>query len=844
LKSETTNSLAFTFTCNLPNGLHARPASHLADVANGFAAAGTLKNLRNGVEADLKSVLAMIAADVRAGDECLVRIEGPDDAESFETLRSFIHRDLPACDEPLAAPAPAGSAHSLPRQLRSAASYCHFGIPVSRGVVCGPTVVVGGIVIPEAVDEPGYPERDAERLSRALQAVRNRMDVLLARSASETEAAVVRAHLALLGDITFHRDLFQRIEHGIQAGRAVSESATFFGALLRRSENLYIRERAIDIQEICLQLLEEIYGPGFQPAAVELRQPSIVVAENLAPQQLLALDRTLLKGVVLESAALTSHVVILARSMGIPCVVGLPDAHVWLGDGQDVVVDAGRGLVVPSFAPGVRRFYEREGTTERRRSLALGRFSSQRVQTVDGCGIEVGANVGAAADFEAAFRFGADGIGLFRTEMLFVDRDEAPSENAQFEIYRQAAECAGNRPIIIRTLDIGGDKPLAYLKMRPEKNPFLGNRGVRIYPKHQELLRTQLRAVLRASACGRIQMMLPMISSLDEVLWFKGVLSDVRQELASRQITFDAAMKVGAMIETPAAGFLVDRLATELDFFSLGTNDLSQYFFAADRENADVAALSNVRHPGFLRFLKQIVDAARKRGRRIGICGDMAGRLAQLPLLVGLQLDSLSAPAIEIPAIKERVARLSAGACRRLLEQAIEFGSASEVEALLGSCESIEPPRPLLDRDLIVLDAPSEDKEEAIRDMVDALYIAGRIGNRDGMEEALWAREAVYSTGLGHGFAVPHCKSRAVTADSIGILKPKRPIEWGSLDGQPVRMVILLALREAGQNGGHMQVFSRLARKLMNEEFRARLLSADDPVLLVSQLGQELDAAV
>jgi multiphosphoryl transfer protein len=842
--SETSNSLAFQFTCKLPNGLHARPASHLADIANGFASAGTLINLRNGVEADLKSVLAMIAADVRAGDECVVRIEGRDDATVFAYLQSFIERDLPECDEPLAAPAPPGSRHALPRGLQAAAPQCHFGIPVSRGIASGATVIVGGIAPPQSLDGSGDPERENERLRRALAAVRTRMEALLLSRVSSTETAVLKAHLALLGDVSFHRDLFHRAGQGRTAGQAVSESGAHFSALLRRSDNLYIRERAIDIQEICLQLLDELYGNGFQPAPVQLREPSIVVAENLAPRQLLGLDHDFLKGVVLESAAVTSHVVILARSMSIPAVVGLPDAHVVLAGGQEVVLDAGRGVVVPLSAPGVRRFYEREEATERRRSRALAEFCAQCVRTTDGCSVEVGANIGSAAELEAAFRSGADGIGLFRTEMLFVGRDEPPSEGAQFEIYRRAVETAGDRPVVIRTLDIGGDKPLGYLNLRPEKNPFLGNRGVRLYAAHQELVSTQLRAILRASAYGRIQMMLPMISSVEEVVWFKGLLASVREELAAERTDFDPAMKLGAMIETPAAGFAVDGLAKELDFFSLGTNDLSQYFFAADRENADVVSLSNVRHPGFLRFLKQIVDDARKRGRPIGVCGDMSGHLANLPLLIGLHLDSLSVPAAELPAIKERISKLSAAWCDELLSQAIACGSVSEVHALLESCESLERPRPLLERDMVLLGASSEDKEEAIRDVVDALYISGRIEDRDRMEEALWAREAVYSTGLGHGFAVPHCKSDAVSSNSIGILKPKRPIEWNSLDGEPVRMVILLALRETGKNGSHMQVFSRLARKLMNEEFRERLLSADDPASLVSQLGQELDAAV
>src|SRR5262249_42056893 len=273
-------------------------------------------------------------------------------------------------------------------------------------------------------------------------------------------------------------------------------------------------------------------------------------------------------------------------------------------------------------------------------------------------------------------------------------------------------------------------------------------------------------------------------------------------------------MPVGMMIEVPSAAFVLDQLCRELDFFSIGTNDLSQYFVAVDRENSRVAGLSSVKHPGFLSFLQQIVTSVHKHGKWVGMCGDMAADLRNLPLLVALGIDEISVPAAEIPIIKERIARLVVADCQKLLSQAIACQRASDVESCLDR-ESSEASRTLLDRELVLLDGNVDSKEEAIREIVDAFYVEGRTDEPDCLEEAIWARESVYSTGLGHGFAVPHCKTDVVNASSIGILKLPRPIDWGAVDGKPVAFVILLAVRESDSNGAHLRVFSKLARNLM-----------------------------
>jgi fructose-specific PTS system IIA-like component len=464
--------------------------------------------------------------------------------------------------------------------------------------------------------------------------------------------------------------------------------------------------------------------------------------------------------------------------------------------------------------------------------------------TADGRMIEVAANLSSAEELAPAFANGADGIGLFRTEMLFAGREQPPSEDEQFEVYAQAARAARGRAVMLRTFDIGADKPVSYFKLPAEGNPFLGYRGVRIYEEHRELLCAQLRAILRASAFGRVHMMVPMVAALEEVLWVKARLAEVRQDLRDRQIAFDPAMPVGIMIEIPSVAFILDQLCEEVDFFSIGTNDLVQYFLAVDRGNPKVGRLTNVRHPAFLRFLKQIVDEVRKGGKYIGMCGEMAGDISNLPLLLALGLDEISVASFEIPILKERVSRLTVSASQNLLASALKCKGVAEVESLLAGAALNGPDCPLLDQDLVVLGSKSESKEEAIREIINAFYIRARTNDPDRLEEAVWSREDVYSTGLGHGFAIPHCKTDAVVTGSIGVLKLSKPVEWGALDGQPVHTVILLAAPESGANGKHMQIFSQLARKLMSEEFRSQFMQANDPNAVLGYLMEELAIGV
>ena len=839
-------SVEFAFVCSLSDGLHARPASQLAEVAIEYASDCVLTNLRTGSVASLKSVLAILATDIRQGDRCIVQVRGTDEQAAQAALLRFVEQVLPTCDVPLAGLHATTASTALPRTLQAAGVKGYFGSPVSRGLGQGKVIPLSGMALPRDMKARAAsdPQSEQAQIKRAMAAVRARIQEKLAHPQSPTEAAILQADLAIASDVSLSQKLAEHVSLGKSAGQAVMEAGAFFIDLLRHSESEYIRERALDIEEICLHLLQEIYGVDLQTAAIELREPSVVVAETLAPQQLLGLERQWLKALVLEHSGATSHVVILARSLGIPTLTGVKNARGVLLAGQEVVVDAIRGFVVPQTSAAVQKFYEREQKTLELRREFLPVPAAGPAITIDGKTLEVAANASSYEELSLAFEKDADGIGLFRTEMAYLQRQRPPSEEEQFAIYAEAARAAAGRPVIIRTFDLGGDKDAPYLNLPPEDNPFLGYRGVRIYSEHHELLQAQLRAILRASAFGQVQVMAPMISSLDEVRQFKASISAAKQDLARKGIAFRSDIRIGVMIEVPSSGFILDQLCADVDFFSLGTNDLNQYFLAADRDNPKTAELSDVLHPGFLRFLKRIVEEIHAAGKWVGMCGEMAAEVRYLPLLIGLGLDEISLPAPGIPAVKRSVAQLSATECQRALARIVDCREKSEIEELLERAQPARSAQPLLSKELVLLGSHSKDKEEAMQEIVDAFYIAGRTEDRQRLEEALWSREAVYATDFAHGFAVPHCKTEAVTADSIGVIRLNHAIDWGSADSKPVNMIIMMAMRKSQNPSRHLEIFSKLARKLMNEDFRGHLLTVENAHDMATYLAQQLEISL
>lgn len=839
-------SREFQFKCPLPNGVHARPASALEEIARNFAADTTIINDRTGHVANAKSVLAIVGADIRHGDSCRLIIGGQDADDALAALSNFLRHEFPHCDNPPPAPPTApgrpGEIGMLPPSLRHAGATLRHGKPLVGGIGCGRIVHCGGWRMPPTLPLRGAADGAAEtrKLETGLAALEHEYEQRLARRESRLERELLKAHQAIARDPEFRAKLRAAAQQETRtAAGAIADVERHFTTLLARSDSALLRERAQDVQDVCFQLLRQIYGPALFANELALTDAAIVIADTMTPDQFLSLDRKWLQGLVLGQAGPTSHTVILARAASVPTLTGLTEPALDLSPGSEAILDAECGLILTGLTEATRRYYAMEERRLAERRTRLLRFAQAPARTADGARVEIGANISAAPEAEAAFAAGAEGIGLFRTEMLFLDRAAPPTEAEQFEAYRRVLQAAGNRPVIIRTLDIGGDKPLAYLNLPVEDNPFLGYRAVRIYPEYEALFRTQIRALVRASAHGNLKILLPMVTTPEEVRWARQVVREEQEQCRAAGLAGAARLPVGAMIEVPAAAFLLDELCREADFFSIGSNDLLQYFAGADRANPRLSKLFDPLQPAFLRLLHKIVSEARAAGKWIGLCGEMGGQLQHLPLLLGLGLDEISVAPALVAAVKAELAGWPLAACRELTAQALRCGTATEVRQGLEESASRRPV-PLVEPELILLESHSASKAEAIKEAVDRLYALGRTTQPRAIEEALWQREAVYSTGFGHGLAVPHCQTNAVQANSLLLLKLRQPVTWDAVDGQPVHLVLLLTLRAAAADNGHLKIFSRLARRLMHEEFRAQLERENDPAKLCALLDENL----
>lgn len=843
--AEISDTYEYAFTCTLPNGIHARPANVLEQLVSGFSCRVSITNLSNHRSANVRSILSLVGADIKSGDPCLLKVDGEDRESAYRQIVQFLENEFALCDSAFPEPPPAESGW-LPPVLRSAGVKVLFGTPVSPGLGRGTLVYARGLALHEgyADERPDDVDNEICRLDRAAAEFERLLAHKLGDSGlSSLEVDVLKSHLSIVHDIELMDYIRSAIRNeGVCAGRAIQQAFAHFSALLNAAQSLLIRERVLDVQDVCVQLIEGLYGRA--AASIVLSGPSIVVAESLTPSQLIAMDKALLSGLVLLSGGSTSHTVILARSFGIPVLAGpiMPiEANRLPEMTCEAIVDAGYGVLICEINEAVERFYASACHQRELKQLQASAYGDRPAVTRDGVSLEVMANVATAEEVEIAVRHGADGVGLFRTEMLFMGRDAAPDEEEQFAVYKKAAEDAQGRPVVVRTFDIGGDKPVGYLNLTAEENPFLGYRGVRLYREFESLLRTQLRALLRASAYGRLKIMIPMVSCVEQVVYVRKLLEQVKAELSQMSVAFDAAIPLGIMIEIPLAAFIIPQLAEAADFFSIGTNDLAQYFLAVDRTNERVLPLYQSRHPGFLSLIRKIVDDAHRHGLPVGMCGEMAGQPDNLSLLLGAGLDSVSVSVPFVPGIKAACSNCDTAQCRTLLEQATACGSAEQVDAVLSERLSQMAGRSVVDAVLVDIDADCITKEEAIKYACDMLFLDRRTDLPVALEQDFWRREDIYATGLGHGFAIPHCKTKHITSNSICVFRLRQPVEWGSIDNQPVGVVIVMAIRDTDTAGDtHMQIFSRLARNIMHEAFRDYLRTASSKADIVSFLCEKL----
>ena len=826
-------ALEIAFVFPLPGGLHARPASRLQEEVARFRSVVTFLNRATGAGASARSVLGLVATRTASGEPCVLHVQGEDEAEAAAALRRFVTKDLPGLDEaPEARVAPGGP---LPRALAVSGERVLRGAPASGGLFHGRAVVVGGRRAAAAEEKAAPKEEELARLEgafeRATASIRARRDA----AESETERAVLGAHVSIADDPGFRSRAAAAVAEGVAAGPAVLEAAGHFSEIFRASGSALLAERALDIQDVAEAVVHALSGDGAPTPGVVLADDAVVVASRLGPAQLLALPRERLRGLVLAEGGTLSHTVVLARAFGVPCVTGVEGADRTLANGAEVVVDGERGLVVVSPGAAVARFYEVQREVLAAKARRLEKFRAARGASADGKRIEVGANVGTAEEAASAFEHGAEGIGLFRTELMFLDREEPPTEEEQYAILAETARLAAGRPVIVRTLDIGGDKPLAWLRLPQERNPALGYRAIRMYAAHADLVERQLRAILRAAAVGPVKVMFPMVATPEEAREMRALVGKVAAKLAADGVEHDPAVEVGVMLEIPSAVISVSAIAREVDFFSVGSNDLAQYLFAVDREDTRLAHLGSPFHPAFLRLLEAAVEGAHEAGKWIGLCGELGGHPLAAPLLLGLGFDEVSVSPPRVLQAKAAFRRTRSAAARHLVVEALAKPTAGEVEALL--IERVPAARTLVDAGTVRVASTSRGRDEAIRELADLLHLTARVDDADRVEDAIWAREETASTAVGEGIAIPHCVSPHVRTDSVAAVRLSPPVPWGE-GGEPVELAILLAVRPGAAAARHLRTIAALSRRLCDDDVRARLLGAGDDAALAALLAE------
>jgi phosphoenolpyruvate-protein phosphotransferase/dihydroxyacetone kinase phosphotransfer subunit len=677
-------------------GLHARPAARFAGTAGRFDADVTVTNTTRGRgPADGRSLTALATLGVRQGDEILVCASGAQANEALAALRELAAANFGDEDGGVprgagaAAPAPAASAARGAPPAPPVPGARLVGVPAAEGIAIGAARPLGAraLVVEEGPAEA--PEAGWRRLEEALAAAHHDIErdrAAVAERASESEAAIFDAHLALLDDAALldpaRRAVFEAGRGAAQAWRAAAEGAA---EAFRALDDPYLRGRAVDVEDVAERVLRHLVG---EAAEAGPREPGIVVASELTPGQAAGLDRALVRGVATALGGATSHAAILARALGIPAVVGLGDELLAVAEGTPLVLDGDAGTVeVDPGAAAIAEHEARRAAAEERRRSARAR-AHEPARTRDGRRIEVFANVGGPADVAPALAQGAEGVGLLRTEFLFLDRRTPPDEEEQLAAYREIGAALGARPLVLRTLDAGADKPLAFLQQAPEANPFLGRRGLRLSLAEPELLRTQLRAVLRAAAEYPVKVMFPMVSTTAELRAARALLEQARADVGGPD-----DLEVGVMIEVPAAALAAERFAREVDFFSIGTNDLTQYTMAAERGNAELAGLVAGPVPAVLRLVREVTVAAQAQGRWVGVCGELAGEPAAAIVLAGLGVSELSMAGGRIPEVKEALRGIDLATARRLAERALQLESADDVRALVAEAAgSIRPP--------------------------------------------------------------------------------------------------------------------------------------------------------
>jgi len=677
------NHLAIQLTVKNMLGLHARPAARFVQTAGKFPQETILvSNLTTKTgQVNAKSINSVITLGVRQGHQIEVTASGPNARAALDAIKILAENNFGDQEES----AVSESIQSTSDISSSDETSYLAGIAASGGIALGPAFLYH----PAPPEIPQHQIEDAEqeweKLLEGIAKTRDEIEADRKSAASRTNhntAAIFEAHLMFLEDEALLSPTREKVFKEKQnAALAWQTSVEKISAGFSTLEDSYLQARGKDVEDVGRQVLLHLLG--INHAKFVMDKPGILIAADLTPAETSHFEPATVLGICTAAGGPTSHTAILARELDIPAVVGLGNGVLALRDGQQIILDgeSGKVFVDPESELVNQYSIKAEALQQTKNKARLERAA--RAITRDGRTVEIAANIGSVAGAQLAVESGAEGVGLFRTEFLFLNRTTAPDEEEQYQAYRAVAKILDGRPLIIRTLDAGGDKSIPYLNVEPESNPFLGWRAIRLCLAQPELFKTQLRAILRVASEYPVKVMFPMIATLDELHRAKSLLEEAKQELLARKDAYAEKIETGIMVEIPSVAQMADRFACEVDFFSIGTNDLTQYTFAVDRTNPKVASLGDACHPAVLRQIQRVVEAARANNIWVGVCGELAGNPIAIPILLGLGISELSMSSPAISRTKEVVRSWTVADAEGLAVKALESDSAEAVRALL-----------------------------------------------------------------------------------------------------------------------------------------------------------------
>jgi phosphotransferase system enzyme I (PtsI) len=567
------------------------------------------------------------------------------------------------------------------------------GIPVSPGIAIGKVLIKKEQQIQLIKKNNINVTEELEKLTNSIDIAReqiNQLYTLTLNTIGEKEAEIFDAHNMILDDPEFFGQIREKVaSENINVEWAIKEVLDNFVMIFENMDNEYMRERAADLKDVSNRVIRIILGVELNDFS-KLEEEVIIIANDLTPSDTAQMDKEKVIGFITEIGGRTSHTAIMARTLGIPAIVGVGNIIEFVENGDTIMFDGDNGEIIINPEEEEIEKYRVQIKQNEKIKTKLSQLKGCESVSEDGIKVELAANIGTPDDIDSVIEYDGEGVGLFRSEFLYMNRDKLPSEEEQFNAYKKVAKRMKSKNVIVRTLDIGGDKELEYLSLEKETNPFLGYRAIRLCLGEKEIFKTQLRALLRASAYGNIKIMFPMISSIEELREAKGLLEETKNELRDSKVQFNENIEVGIMIEIPAAALISDLLAKEVDFFSIGTNDLIQYMTAVDRMNQKISHLYNQYHPAVLRLINMVIDSGHKEGIWVGMCGEVAGDPKMIPILLGMGLDEFSVSPISILKARWIINHTSQKVMKEILKEVLMMSTGKEVEEFIDENIKIE----------------------------------------------------------------------------------------------------------------------------------------------------------